>query len=104
MLSPRFNRRRSDAARWTYAILQIRGVSRLARATVIGQIGRATADSVGHVAATAGEIMPSLMRFLIVVAILGGAGFAAVYWLANYVEPKPREMTIRVPADKFREQ
>lgn len=47
--------------------------------------------------------MPSLMKFLVVLIVLGGAGFAAMYYLANYVEPKPREITIRVPSERFRE-
>jgi hypothetical protein len=47
--------------------------------------------------------MPSLIRFLVVVGVLAGLGFAGLYWLANYVEPQPREITIRVPTDKFRE-
>lgn len=47
--------------------------------------------------------MPSLMKFLVVLIVVGGASFAAMYYLANYIEPKPRELTIRVPSDRFRE-
>lgn len=48
--------------------------------------------------------MPSLVKFLAVVGILGAVGFAAVWYLANFVEPKPREITIRIPSDRFKEQ
>ena len=45
--------------------------------------------------------MPSLFRFLTVVAVLGGLIYGGIFALANFVNPKPREMTISVPPDKF---
>jgi hypothetical protein len=45
--------------------------------------------------------MPSLFRFLTVVALIGGIVYGVVFALANLVNPKPREMTITIPADKF---
>ncbi|MEW6766490.1 MAG: histidine kinase [Pseudomonadota bacterium] len=45
--------------------------------------------------------MPSLFRFLTVVAIIGGIVYGGIYALANFVNPKPREMTVSVPPDKF---
>jgi xanthosine utilization system XapX-like protein len=45
--------------------------------------------------------MPSLFRFLVVVAIIAGLVYGAVYALANFVNPKPREMTVTIPPDKF---
>jgi hypothetical protein len=45
--------------------------------------------------------MPSLFRFLSVVAIIVGVIYGGIYALANFVQPKPREMTINVPPDKF---
>ena len=45
--------------------------------------------------------MPSLLRFLSVVAILGGLAYGGLYALANLVTPKPREMTVFVPPEKF---
>ncbi len=45
--------------------------------------------------------MPSLFRFLTVVAVIGGVIYGGMYALANFVTPKPREMTISVPPDKF---
>jgi hypothetical protein len=45
--------------------------------------------------------MPSLFRFLTVVAVIGGIAYAAVFALANFVNPKPREMTVTIQPDKF---
>ena len=40
--------------------------------------------------------MPTLFRFLFVVAILAGLGFAAMFALATFVKPDPREITVPV--------
>jgi hypothetical protein len=45
--------------------------------------------------------MPSLFRLLIVLGILGGLGYGAIYFLAHVVEPHPREISVTVPPDKF---
>ena len=45
--------------------------------------------------------MPSLFRFLVAVAVIIGVVYGAIFALANFVTPKPREMTVTVPADKF---
>ena len=45
--------------------------------------------------------MPSLFRFLTVVAIIGGLIYGVMFALANFVSPKPREMTVTIPADRF---
>ena len=45
--------------------------------------------------------MPSLFRFLVVVAIIVGVVYGAIYALANFVNPRPREMTVTIPPDKF---
>ena len=45
--------------------------------------------------------MPSLFRFLTVVGVIAGVGYGIVFALANFVNPKPREMTVTIPADKF---
>ena len=45
--------------------------------------------------------MPSLFRFLTVVAVIGGVIYGGMYALANFVTPKQREMTISIPPDKF---
>jgi hypothetical protein len=45
--------------------------------------------------------MPSLFRFLLVVGILGGLVYGGLFALAHYVNPKPREITVSIPPDKF---
>ena len=45
--------------------------------------------------------MPSLFRFLIVVAVLGGVAYASVATLAKLVDPQPREIVVTIPADKL---
>lgn len=41
--------------------------------------------------------MPSLIRFLVVCAILAGIVFGTLFGLAEFVEPEEREMSHRVP-------
>jgi hypothetical protein len=48
--------------------------------------------------------MPSLLRFLVVIAIIFGLGYAVIFALATLVDPKPREITVTVPPDKFVKQ
>jgi hypothetical protein len=48
--------------------------------------------------------MPSLLRFLAAVAIIGGLIYGGIFALANFVTPKPREMTVFVPPDKFQKR
>jgi xanthosine utilization system XapX-like protein len=45
--------------------------------------------------------MPSLFRFLIVVAVIAGVVYGVIFALANFVTPKPREMTVTIPSDRF---
>jgi hypothetical protein len=45
--------------------------------------------------------MPSLFRFLTVVAVIAGIVYGVIFALANFVNPKPREMTVTIPPDKF---
>jgi len=45
--------------------------------------------------------MPSLFRFLSVVAVIVGIVYGAIYALANFVSPKSREMTVTIAPDKF---
>jgi len=41
-----------------------------------------------------------LFRFLLVVAVLAGLGFAAMFALATFVKPDPREITVPVPTQR----
>ncbi|MCX7320679.1 MAG: histidine kinase [Hyphomicrobiales bacterium] len=45
--------------------------------------------------------MPSLFRFLTVVAVIGGIAYGAIFALANFVTPKPRDMIVTIQPDKF---
>jgi len=48
--------------------------------------------------------MPSLIRFLVVIAVLAGIVFGAMLALTIFVEPTPREMTVRIPPNKLNPQ
>jgi hypothetical protein len=37
--------------------------------------------------------MPSLLRFIFVLAVLGGIGAGTLFVLATYFEPEPKEIT-----------
>ncbi len=50
------------------------------------------------------DTMPSLFRFLLVLGMLAGVAYGAMYALANWYDPKPREITVSVPPDKFIKQ
>ena len=45
--------------------------------------------------------MPSLFRFLTVVAVIAGIIYGVIFALANFVHPSPREMSVTIPADRF---
>lgn len=45
--------------------------------------------------------MPTLFRFLTVIAILVGLVYGAMVALVTYVEPNKGEMTIRIPVEKL---
>lgn len=42
--------------------------------------------------------MPTLIRFVIIMLFLGGLAYGAMFALTVYVEPREKEVTIRVPA------
>jgi hypothetical protein len=45
--------------------------------------------------------MPALFRILLVLGLLFGSVYGAMYALANWYNPKPREITVSVPPDRF---
>jgi len=51
-----------------------------------------------------GGLMPSLLRFLFVLAVLAVIATATVVYLADFVQPRTRDMTIRIPPAKFGRQ
>lgn len=45
--------------------------------------------------------MPTLFRFLGVLATLGLIGFGVVVALATFVQPEQREMSVPIPPSRF---
>ena len=45
--------------------------------------------------------MPSLIRLLVVLGLLSGFAYGAVFALATMVQPKPREISVTIPQDKL---
>jgi len=45
--------------------------------------------------------MPSLLRFLAVVAVICALVYGGLYALAHFVQPKPREISVTIPPDKY---
>ena len=45
--------------------------------------------------------MPSLIRLLIVLCLIGAAVYGGMIALVMLVEPTPREMTIRIPNERL---
>ena len=45
--------------------------------------------------------MPSLFRFLVVVGILAGLVYGAIYALSTYANPELREITVTIPPDRL---
>jgi hypothetical protein len=45
--------------------------------------------------------MPSLIRLLILLGFLGGLAYGAMFSLATFVQPKPREITVTIPQDRL---
>jgi hypothetical protein len=45
--------------------------------------------------------VPSLFRFLVVIGVIGGLIYGGMLALAWTVEPKQREMTIKIPSKRI---
>ena len=41
---------------------------------------------------------------VLVLCLLAGLGYGAIYALAHWYDPKPREITVSIPPDKFSRQ
>ena len=46
--------------------------------------------------------MPSLMRFLSVLATIAAIGFGTLYALATFVSPTTREITVTIPSQRLK--
>lgn len=45
--------------------------------------------------------MPTLTRLVVAVAVTVGAIYGTMYVLANFIEPNPREMIVRIPPERL---
>ena len=45
--------------------------------------------------------MPTLFRFLVICAVIAGSIYGAMWALALFVDPQPREITIRIPSERI---
>ena len=45
--------------------------------------------------------MPSLIRLIVVLGLIAGAIYGGMIALVTFVDPNPREMTIRVPNERI---
>jgi hypothetical protein len=45
--------------------------------------------------------MPSLFRFLAFVALVVGVIYGAMFALAQFYNPTPREITVSIPPDRY---
>jgi hypothetical protein len=48
--------------------------------------------------------MPTLLRFLTVVAVIGGLVYGGIFALATFFDPELREITVTIPPDKFQKR
>jgi hypothetical protein len=48
--------------------------------------------------------MPSLLKLLTVIGVIGALGYGAMYALATFVDPRTREIVVTVPPDRFVKQ
>lgn len=45
--------------------------------------------------------MPSLIRLIVVLAVIAGAVYGGMLALVMLVEPNPREMSVRIPNERL---
>jgi hypothetical protein len=45
--------------------------------------------------------MPTLFRFLTILAIIAGIVYGTMFALATFVEPNTGEMTVRIPPERL---
>jgi hypothetical protein len=48
-----------------------------------------------------GDAMPSLLRLLTIIGLLCAIIYGSLYALAHFVQPRPREISVSIPPDKF---
>ncbi len=62
---------------------------------------RCVFETIGHSIRPWRAYVPTLTRLLLVLALLGALGYGTIYALANFVDPREREITVRVKKDGF---
>ena len=45
--------------------------------------------------------MPTLFRFLVICAVIAGSIYGAMWALVLFVDPQPRDVTIRIPSERL---
>ncbi len=45
--------------------------------------------------------MPTLFRLLIIIGVIVGAIYGTMFALANFVQPRVGEMTVRIPPERL---
>ena len=45
--------------------------------------------------------MPSLIRLILALGVLAGLAYGAMFSLATFVQPRPREITVTIPPDRL---
>ncbi len=45
--------------------------------------------------------MPSLIRLVFALGLLGGFAYGAMFMLTNFVTPTPREITVTIPQERL---
>ena len=45
--------------------------------------------------------MPTLFRFLFIIGVIAGLIYGSMVALVFFVEPKEREVTVRIPSEKL---
>ncbi|MDJ1635033.1 hypothetical protein G6L29_15980 [Agrobacterium rhizogenes] len=45
--------------------------------------------------------MPTLVRFLVICAVIAGSVYGAMWALVLFVDPQPRDVTIRLPSERI---
>lgn len=59
---------------------------------------------IGHQRRSLPDPMPTLFRFLFVCATIVGFAYLAMWSLATFVEPRDRDITVRLPSERLNPQ
>jgi hypothetical protein len=91
-------------AHWYHNIATLNHPPAARRLSRRAERGRSFSILSGQSCAESDIAMPSLLRFLTVICVVAGLVYGGMYALANWFNPKPREITVSIPPDKFVKQ